>query len=70
MLTPKEKELLLRNIWQGSTTEFRLPLNLYEDTAKNLQKGLFRGYGKNLAKLDIESPDYKTLSKLNKNIYG
>lgn len=57
------------SIWRGRTTEMRLPLNLYEDTAKNLQKGLFRGYGKNLKKLDIESPDYKTLSKLNKNIY-
>jgi len=68
-LSENEKQSILRDIWNGIITLRTLPLNLYNDISGNLKKGLFRGFGKNLSRLNIESSDFKTLTALNNNIH-
>jgi len=69
-LKPEEKTTVFRRIWNGTTTLFSLPAILYNDISKNLQRGLFRGFGSTLSKLNIESPAFSLLNTLNTNIFA
>ena len=68
-LTPEEKNNLFRRIWSGVTNVFALPRDLYNDISNDLQRALFRGYGGTLGDFDIESPDFRSLNVLNRNIF-
>jgi len=67
MLTEKEKNKILRDIWTGKIKLTDLPQNLYDAIAGDLQKGLFEGYGGTLK--SIERPAFDTLKELNRNIH-
>ena len=41
-------EQLLKGIYEGSIDPLNLPENLYEATAKHLEKGVAEGFGKTL----------------------
>ena len=69
MLKPNEIEQLLLNVWRGNITLFRLPLNLYQDTAGQLQTSLFSGFGSTIQALEFESPAFDVLTAMNKNIH-
>lgn len=69
-LKPEEKTTVFRRIWNGTTTLFSLPAILYNDISKNLQRGLFTGFGSTLSKLNIESPAFVLLNTLNTNIFA
>lgn len=68
MITPEERDDVFKGIWSGAITVFALPLVLFSDTWKELQKGLFRGFGGTLADFAETSTDFKILTRLNENI--
>ena len=68
MISAEEREDIFRDIWGGAITLFALPLVLFSDTWKELQKGLFRGFGGNLETFAETSTDFKVLTRLNENI--
>ena len=63
MLTEEEKDLLLRNIWNGRINDRTLPKNLYVDTGNGLRLGWMEGFG------TIEAPAFDVAAQLNRNIY-
>lgn len=67
MIKAEQREDIFRDIWGGAITLFTLPVILFSDTWKELQKGLFRGFG-NFADFTETSTDFKILTKLNENI--
>lgn len=73
MLSEKEKNKLLRDVYSGKVTARKLPENLYIDIALTLQKGLFKGYNDNI-KVEIrailtQGPEFELLQALTLNIY-
>lgn len=68
MITAEQREDIFRDIWGGAITLFALPLVLFSDTWKELQKGLFRGFGGNLKDFAETSTDFKVLTRLNENV--
>lgn len=72
---PKPKKIdvnkgqLYDGIYTGSVNIHNLPKDLYHQTAFNFKTGIYKGYGKPLAKFDIDSPDYKLLEDLRTNVY-
>lgn len=64
-----QKSELLRNIFAGNINIFNLPENLYLTVAKELEKGIYQGFGYSLAALEIGSPNYELLYQLRNNIY-
>lgn len=68
MIKAEEREDIFRDIWSGAITLFTLPVILFSDTWKELQKGLFRGFGGNLGDFAETSTDFKILTRLNENI--
>lgn len=68
MITPEEEEQIFQDIWRQVITVFALPIILFEDTFKELEKGLFRGFGGNLDDFEVGSRDFITLTKLRENL--
>ena len=68
MLTAKERDLILKEIWSGNITLFKLPLNLYQDIIQELQRGLFQGFGGTLKDFPEGSRDFTTLKSLDQNV--
>ena len=65
-LSKKEKDLLLRNIWNGRIHDRNLPGNLYVDTGNELHDGWEEGFG------DFDKSDAALLAiavGLNQNVY-
>ena len=68
MITAEEREDVFKGIWSGFITLLALPIVLFSDTFKELQKGLFRGFGGTLADFAEQTADFKILTRLNENI--
>ena len=68
MITPEEKEGIFRDIWRDTITVFALPVVLFSDTFKQLQKALFRGFGANLVDFKEGSAEFILLTKLKGNL--
>ncbi len=66
MLSEEEKNLLLRNIWNGRIHERRLPRNLYIDTGNELRGGWMEGFG---AFSKEEAALFGLGVSLNQNVY-
>jgi len=67
-LTPDEREDIFRDIWRDVITVFALPVVLFSDTFKQLQKALFRGFGANLDDFAEGSAEFVLLTKLKGNL--
>ena len=68
MITAEEREDIFRDVWRGFITVFALPVVLFDDTWKEFQKALFRGYGGNFADFAEGTKDFEILTRLNENI--
>ena len=68
MITPEEEENIFTGIWAGAITVFSLPVILFDDTFKELQKALFRGFGANLTDFPEGSREFILLTKLQENL--
>jgi len=66
MITEKEQEEVVHDIWAGNTTVFSLPVIVYAFNRKELDKGVDKGYKKGTFK--PESPDFITKTALKSNI--
>lgn len=62
-------EELLQGIYTGTIDRYNLPASLYYEIANYLKKGMYSGFGKELAELPIDSVDYELLAELRENIY-
>lgn len=69
-------ERLLSQIYHGKITRYMLPKSLYLQIAEYLKKGLYKGYGTNLASLGkkigkgtFDASDMELLTELRTNIY-
>lgn len=63
------KNKLFEHIYSGLITENKLPINLYYETANELNEGVEKGFGKKLIKLKYNEPDFLLLHELQTNIY-
>lgn len=68
MITPEEEEQIFADIWRQAVTVFALPLVLFNDTFKELEKALFRGFGGNLSDFEEGSRELILLTELRGNI--
>lgn len=68
MITPEEEETIFEDIWREVITVFALPLVLFNDTFKQLEKSLFRGFGGNLNDFEEGSLEFIQLTKLRENL--
>ena len=68
MITPEEEENIFTGIWAGAITVFSLPIILFSDTFKQLEKSLFRGFGGNLTDFPEGSREFILLTKLRENL--
>jgi hypothetical protein len=69
MLNDNEIEALLNGIWDKKFNTDNLPEDLYLRTAEYLEKGLYKGYGKELDATMYYTPDNELLSELRTNVY-
>jgi SPP1 gp7 family putative phage head morphogenesis protein len=58
---------LIDGIYSGSISEYDLPEGLYHAIAKFFEKGLYKGFGMELA--DATGKDFELLAELRENIY-
>ncbi len=56
-------------IWRGELSKLKLPKDVYMKTATNLSQAITTGFGKDIASVAFESPDYVMLKDLTDNIY-
>lgn len=68
MITPEEEENIFTGIWIGAITVISLPIILFSDTFKQLEKALFRGFGANLTDFEEGSREFILLTKLRENL--
>lgn len=68
MITEEQEENILRDIWRDVITVFALPVVLFSDTFKELEKALFRGFGANLTDFPEGSKERILLTKLRDNL--
>lgn len=60
---------MLKGIYEGEIIVDNLPEDLYLAIAKYLEKGLYNGFGGNLAEFKLGGVDYELLEELRTNIY-
>lgn len=61
---------LLDGIFDGSITEFDLPLDYYNAVADYLKSGLYKGFGMDMAQaIDVGGKYFELLTQLRENIY-
>ena len=68
MLTQEEKNEIYEGVYIGAITVLNLPINLYESTAKTLQKSVYKGYGSTLKSAEIASPEWLLLNDFRENV--
>ncbi len=68
MITAEERDRIFRGIWRRDVGLFNLPFSLYDDTRTELGRGLNIGFGGKTEDFAFESPDFKTLKALERNI--
>ena len=59
---------LINDVWNGIVTKYSLPVSFYVKTISNLNKGVNRGFGKDIFEVEFGSPDYEMLKDLTDNI--
>lgn len=65
--TDKQISRLLDGIFDGSITEYDLPLDYYNAVADYLKKGLYKGFGMDLS--SAVGKDLELLTELRENVY-
>jgi len=60
---------VVNDVWNGSITKYSLPVSIYLKTAETLNKGVYKGFGKNILSVEWGKPDYLMLKDLTDNIY-
>lgn len=65
--TDNEIELFLKGIFNGTITAYDIPQDFYFAIADYLKRGVYKGFGANLA--DVASNDLELLTALRENIY-
>lgn len=65
--TDKQISKLLDGIFDGSITEFDLPVDYYNAVAEYLKQGLYKGFGSDLA--SATGKDLELLTELRENVY-
>lgn len=65
--TDKQISKFLDGIYDGSITEFDLPVDYYNAVVDYLKKGLYKGFGSDLSK--ATGKDLELLTELRENIY-
>jgi len=65
--TDKQIEKLLDGIFDGSITEFDLPVDYYNAVAEYLKQGLYKGFGADLG--TAVGKDLELLTELRENVY-
>ena len=68
--TDKQISKLLDGIFNGSITEFDLPLDYYNAVADYLKAGLYKGFGMDMAQaIEVGGKDLALLEQLRENVY-
>lgn len=65
----KIRENVFSGIHSGNVTTHDLPIDLYEATANDLKKGLYKGYGGTPIDFELGSTDELLVSSMRENIY-
>lgn len=65
--TDKQIDDLIEDIYKGRVTQTELPEDLYFAIADHLEKGLYKGFGGDLA--SFGGKDYELLNELRENVY-
>jgi hypothetical protein len=65
--TNKQIEKYIEGIYNGSITEYNLPVDLYEAIGNYFQKGLYKGFGMNLT--EAVGKDLELLTQLRENTW-
>lgn len=66
-LTAKQINKYIDGIYDGSVTEYDLPVEVYDAIAEYLKAGLYKGFGQTLE--EAEGADLELLSQLRENVY-
>jgi len=69
MLSEKEINKLLNDVYRGKISLDDLPVDLFLMTGKKLQAALYQGFGQTLKSKSIEAPAYELLNSLRTNAY-
>lgn len=64
----KDFNSLINDVWVGVVTKYNLPVSFYAKTIQNLNKGVNKGFGKNIFEVEFGTPDYEMLKDLTDNI--
>ena len=68
--TDKKISALLDGIFDGTITEYYLPLDYYTAVVDYLKAGLYKGFGMNLTEaIEVGGKDLELLAQLRENIY-
>lgn len=65
----KDYNGVINDVWNGSITKYSLPVSIYAKTAKRINEGVYKGFGKNIISVEWGSPDFEMLQDLTDNIY-
>lgn len=63
-----EFRAIINDTWNGIITRFTLPVSVYTKTVKNINSGVFSGFGKTLIEVEFGTPDYLMLKDLTDNV--
>ena len=63
-----DKENIINSIWNSFITEWNPSEELYQETGKELEKGVYQGFGETLMQVK-HTGDFETLKALHDNVY-
>jgi SPP1 gp7 family putative phage head morphogenesis protein len=66
--TESDFNSLINETWNGIVTKYNLPVSFYAKTIQNLNKGVNKGFGKDIFSVEFGTPDYEMLRDLTDNI--
>lgn len=66
-LSNKQLNKYIEGIYDGSITEYDLPVDVYDQIVSYLKEGLYKGFGQTLE--EAEGADLELLSQLRENVY-
>lgn len=68
MLTNEEYNEIYEGIFVGAITLTNLPVNMYQNTASQLQKSVYKGYGRNLNSVEVAGKEWLLLNDFRENV--
>lgn len=69
LFTDEEIDTYLYGVFTGRISINTLDVSSYQKVAEKLTNGVFNGFGKSIADVDYDTPDYKMLADLRENVY-